>query len=162
MRMKIPGIHKVKRIFYSITQNNNCSAKTTMEKELLNPGKDVTLFLDRLNHPLRKEIEMLRICILSAGNRLSENVKWNGPNYSFGSEDRITMKIQPPGKIQLIFHRGAKVKEQPVNKLINDNSGLLEWKENDRAVATFNSMAEIEKYKPEISKIVKDWIEAAK
>lgn len=129
---------------------------------MINSGKGVNLFLDRLNHPLRKEIERLRVCILNTDNRLSENVKWNGPNYSFGSEDRITMKIQPPGKIQLIFHRGAKVTEQPDNKLIKDDSGLLEWKENDRAVATFNNMTEIENSKFYIAKIIKDWIDAAK
>jgi len=133
-----------------------------MENELLNQGKDVTLFLDRLNLPLRKEIDRLRFCVLSADNRLSENVKWNGPNYSLGSEDRITMKIQPPAKIQLIFHRGAKVKEQPDNKLIKDDSGLLEWKENDRAVATFNNMEEIENSNLAITKIVRSWIDAAK
>ncbi len=132
-----------------------------MAKEMINPGKDVNLFLDGLNLPLRKEIDRLRVCILSADNRLAENVKWNGPNYSFGSEDRITMKIQPPDKIQLIFHRGAKVKEQPGTKLIQDDSGLLEWKGNDRAVATFNNMQEIESSKLGIAKIVRSWIDAA-
>lgn len=50
------------------------------------------------------------------------------------SEYRITMKIQPPNKIQLIFHRGAKVIEQPKSKLIREDFGMLIWKENDIAI----------------------------
>ena len=75
-----------------------------------NLNNEVTDFLDELNHSLRKEIEALRICILSTDNNLTENIKWNGPNYCFDNEDRITMRIQPPKTklIQIIFHRGAK------------------------------------------------------
>lgn len=118
---------------------------------------DVTKFLDGQNLPLRKEIEQLRHCILSAEAQLSENIKWNGPNYSYHDQDRITMRIQPD-KIQLIFHRGAKVQEQPKEKLIKDNSELLLWKGNDRAIATFKNMAEIENSKPELTIIIKEWI----
>lgn len=70
---------------------------------------EVDIFLDECNHPLRKEIEKLRVVILSSEKKLTENIKWNGPNYSIGDIDCITMNIQPPKIIQLIFHRGAKV-----------------------------------------------------
>ncbi|WP_276371227.1 DUF1801 domain-containing protein [Chryseolinea sp. H1M3-3] len=73
----------------------------------------VTKFLDELQHPLRDQIEQLRKSILSANSGLTENIKWNGPNYGFHGEDRITMRIHPPRQIQLIFHCGAKVQEQP-------------------------------------------------
>ncbi len=122
----------------------------------LNP--EVTKFLDQQNHPLRIEIEQLRIAILNAQNDLTENIKWNGPNYCFHDEDRITMRIQPPKQLQLIFHRGAKKQAQPDDKLITDQSGLLAWKENDRAVATFKNMAEIEKKKPDLDTVIKAWI----
>ena len=125
----------------------------------LNP--EVTAFLDALDHPFRKEIEQLRQYILSADNDLTENIKWNGPNYSFGNNDRITMKIQPPKQVQLIFHRGAKNQAQPKDKLIKDDSGLLTWKENDRAVATFKNMAEIKNCQSDVKRIVKAWVSAA-
>jgi hypothetical protein len=129
-----------------------------MAKQKKTGNIEVTEFLDAQNHPLRTEIEKLRQLILSAEGNLIENVKWNGPNYSVGDDDRITMKIQPPKNIQLIFHRGAKVKKQPANKLIQDNSGLLLWKENDRAVATFKNTADIESSQKDIVKIVKEWV----
>jgi hypothetical protein len=132
-----------------------------MAENISNMNSDVSKFLDEQNHPFRKEIELLRQIILSAHKDLTENIKWNGPNYSFKNEDRITMRIQPPKLVQLIFHRGAKVKTQPSQKLIAMDYGLLAWKENDRAVATFKNMEEIENCKTDLPKVIIAWINAA-
>lgn len=131
-----------------------------MANQHLNLNQEVTTFLDALNHPFRNEIEALRRIILSTDSSITENIKWNGPNYCFNLEDRITMRIQPPKQIQLIFHRGAKVKTQPHERLIKDTSGLLAWKENDRAVATFKNSSEIENSKGDLTDVVKAWISA--
>lgn len=131
-----------------------------MAKQATRLSDDVTEFLDGLNHPFRNEIEQLRLSILRAEKGLTENIKWNGPNYCFDNKDRITMRIHPPRQVQIIFHRGAKVQKQPEDRIIKDDSGLLTWKENDRAVATFENMAEIENSKSNLAKIVKDWIGA--
>lgn len=129
-------------------------------KAALNP--EVTDFLDKLKHPLRDQIDETRKIILAAGTGLEENIKWNGPNYSIGENDRVTMRIQPPKFVQLILHRGAKAVTPPKDKLIDDKSGLLEWKGNDRAVITFKSMDEIKSNKKALTDIVKKWIAAAK
>ncbi len=121
---------------------------------------EVSTFLDELKHPFRIEIEELREIILSSDARISENIKWNGPNYIVSNEDRITMRVQPPKQIQLIFHRGAKVLEIPKEKIIEDDSGLLLWKTNDRAIATFRNLAEIEINRINLNEIVKKWIHA--
>lgn len=123
-------------------------------------SSEVTKFLDDLNHPFRKEIEELRAIIIGSNSGLIENIKWNGPNYCVDHGDRITMRIQPPKQVQLIFHRGAKVKEQPKDQLIKDTSGLLTWKENDRAIATFRNLKEIENSRTSLDRIIKDWIGA--
>jgi len=129
--------------------------------EQRNKNSEVTAFLDELKHPFRKEIDVLRSILLSHKN-LTENIKWNGPNYCIQNEDRITMRIQPlTTKVQLIFHRGAKKQEQPKDKLIANTSKLLTWKENDRAVITFKNMQEIETAKAELIEIVNEWIKAA-
>lgn len=62
----------------------------------MNANIDVTNFLKDLNHPFYEEIELLRKFILTVDQNLRENVKWNGPNYCYNDEDRITMRIQPP------------------------------------------------------------------
>ncbi len=134
-----------------------------MENQTNNLNSEVTKFLDELNHPFRKEIEQLRNCILTANNELTEHIKWNGPNYCLANEDRITMRVQPPTKqVQLIFHRGTKKQEQPKDKLIANNSKILVWKENDRAIVTFKSLQDIEGGKSELTTIVNEWIKAAK
>lgn len=134
-----------------------------MEKQKTNLNSEVTDFLDEQKHPFRKEIEQLRNIILSVNPDLIENIKWNGPNYCFNNEDRITMRIQPPTKqVQLIFHRGAKTQTQPKDKLISNNSKMLVWKENDRAIVTFKSLEDIDNGKAELTDIVTEWIQATK
>jgi len=134
-----------------------------MTKPSGNLNHEVSDFLDQQKHPFRNEIELLRNIILSVNNKLTENIKWNGPNYSYENEDRITMRIQPPAaQVQLIFHRGAKKQEQPKNKLIASTSKLLTWKENDRAVITFKSMKDIEDSRSELSDIISEWINSSR
>ncbi|MCB0279982.1 MAG: DUF1801 domain-containing protein [Calditrichaeota bacterium] len=123
---------------------------------------EVTAFLDELNHPLRNEIEQLRHIILSSAHSLTENIKWNGPNYCYEGADRITMKIQPPKQIQLIFHRGAKKQEQPKEKIIQTSSKLLKWRENDRAITTFKASDEIKNSEADLIEIVEKWITTTK
>jgi hypothetical protein len=137
--------------------------KKNIAKEIINLNIEVTDFLNELNHPFAKEIEQLRHCILSVDKNLTENIKWNGPNYRFNNEDRITMRVQPPTKqVQLIFHRGAKKKAQPKDKLIANKSKMLVWKENDRAIITFKSLQDIKNGKTELTTIVNEWIKATK
>ena len=129
----------------------------------MNANIEVTHFLKELNHPFYEEIELLRIFILSLDQNLKENIKWNGPNYCYHDEDRITMRVQPPKKqAQIIFHRGAKKQANPENKLISHKSKQLLWKENDRAIITFKSMLDIENGKTELAEIITEWISATK
>ena len=121
----------------------------------------VDTYLSALDHPLKPEIEQLRALILGANTGLTENIKWNAPNFCFQEEDRITMRIHPSKQIQLIFHRGAKVQELPKTRLISDNSGLLVWKTNDRAVATFANSADILTKTSTLTDIINAWLTAA-
>ena len=125
-----------------------------------NLNHDVSEFLDEQNHPFYREIEQLRAYILLTDAAIEENIKWNGPNYSYKNQDRITMRIQPTTKkqVQLIFHRGAKKQEEPLERIITHKSKLLQWIENDRATITYKSMKEIEQTKTELAEIVKEWM----
>lgn len=121
----------------------------------------VSSFLDNLNHPRRAEIDALRSIILDIDPGIAENIKWNGPNYAFNGDDRITMRIHPPKNLQLIFHRGAKTTEIPASRLISDHQGLLAWKTNDRAVADFKSADDIQLKKAELGAAIREWLAAA-
>ena len=64
-----------------------------MAKQNINLNSEVTNFLNEQKHPFRKEIEELRNYILSSNAALTENIKWNVPNYCFHNEDRISHQL---------------------------------------------------------------------
>jgi hypothetical protein len=132
-----------------------------MVKQKSTGSENVVHFMTTLEHPFKAEIEQIRKIILAANKDLTENIKWNAPSFCFNGEDRITMRIQPPKQIQLIFHRGAKVLELPKEPLIADNSGILSWKTNDRAVVTFLNSADIEAKSEALVLIINTWLKAA-
>jgi hypothetical protein len=53
------------------------------------------------------------------------------------------------------------VQAQPADTLIKVDTGLLAWKTNDRALASFKHATDIEKNKMNLAKIVNKWIEAS-
>ena len=127
---------------------------------LLNP--EVTKLIESQNHPMEDVINSIRMLILTANSSLSENIKWNGPNYSFNEQDRFTLRTQPVNKLQLIFHRGAKVKAQPTERLIKDERGLLVWKENDRAILEIESIEDVKNKKKYIQFLINEWVKVSK
>lgn len=131
-----------------------------IDYQLMNKNKEITHFLNTLELPLRKEIDVLRTTILSSNPQISENIKWNSPNFTIKGEDRITMRVQPVTQIQLIFHRGAKKQTQPDKRLIEDEEKMLVWKENDRAILTFKSSSEVESKINYFSGLVLKWMQA--
>lgn len=119
-------------------------------------------FLGRLNHPLKEVITALREIIQQADSSLTEHIKWNAPSFCHNGDDRITFNF-PPKKdsVLLVFHRGSKTRDVPKDRLISEESGLLEWKANDRAVARFNDTDEVDARRNDLKKIVMDWIKAS-
>jgi hypothetical protein len=132
-----------------------------MKSDLSNGTKEVNKFLADLDHPLKPEIIEIRKIILSSHAQLTEHIKWKAPSFCFNGDDRVTMKLFPPKNIQLIFHRGAKVKVQPAKPLISDDKGLLKWLANDRAVMTFETMDEIKTRANDLTGTIGKWIAAA-
>lgn len=133
-----------------------------MEINKLEGSNLVKDFLNNLQHPLKPVILEVRKIILDSNQELTEHIKWNAPSFCFNGEDKVTMKLFPPKNIQVIFHRGVKVKQQPKDKLIQDNTGILKWSSNDRAVATFIDIEDVKLKSSKLSEIVIRWIEATK
>ncbi|MCR9014871.1 DUF1801 domain-containing protein [Aquiflexum gelatinilyticum] len=130
-----------------------------MKTESSNP---VLIYLDQLDHPLKPEILKIREIIFSANPDLTEHIKWNAPSFCLEGEDKITYNLSPKkDSIQLVLHRGAKKRDLPKEKLINEDSGLLKWAANDRAVIRFTSMQEILEDETKIQEIIQKWLEVA-
>lgn len=121
--------------------------------------EEVALFMNQLDHPLKKAVEEIRSLILGANQSITEQIKWKAPSFCFEGDDRITFNLHKSDCILLVFHRGAKAKEN-IGKapLFNDNTGLLEWLAGDRAVVKFFSEAEVSEKKNALVQLVKRWI----
>jgi uncharacterized protein YdhG (YjbR/CyaY superfamily) len=145
--------------FRAMENDKKKPSKTTQPKQMHSKDQqEVDAFLASLEHPLIAEIQQVRTIIKAANIDLQENIKWNAPNYALNGVDCITMSLSNKKKIQIIFHRGAKKQSIPDVKWINDTSGILDWKTNDRAIATFNNIADIESQKDHFKDIVNKWL----
>jgi hypothetical protein len=75
-----------------------------------NRSPEVNRFMEELDHPLKGGIERLRAAILASNDRITEHIKWKAPSFCCAGEDRVTFRLYPEDRAQLVFHRGAKVK----------------------------------------------------
>jgi hypothetical protein len=121
---------------------------------------EVDRLMAELTHPLNARVEQLRAAILDSNEQIIEHVKWKGPSFCYGGEDRVTFKLYPADRIQLIFHRGAKVRSDSEDFTFDDPTGLLKWAAKDRAVVTFLDLAEVEANKAAVVAVVNRWIKA--
>ena len=71
----------------------------------------VEAYLDGSSHARLDEVRALRDLVLSADERISEHVKWNAPSFVVDGEDRVTMRLQPGDRVQLVLHRGVRVRD---------------------------------------------------
>lgn len=125
--------------------------------------KEVTDFINNIDHPLIKGIVLLREIILSADKEITEHIKWSAPSFCYNDDDRITMnseaRMVKDNIVSLMFHRGAKKKDTKGFKFADDE-GLFEWLAPDRALMKFKTVKDIEANKSVLKKIVKKWIQA--
>lgn len=121
------------------------------------PSQTVEMFLASLDHPYKEEIIALRGIILEADPRIGEEIKWNAPSFRT-SEHFATMHLRAKNGVQIIFHRGAKKRDDASGMAINDPESLLAWLGDDRASATFGSAGEIEAKRTALAEIIRQWI----
>jgi len=134
---------------------------TTNKKKIKKSGPEqvAELLLD-LEHPLKKEIEEVRNIILSANEQITEHIKWNAPSFQYKNEDRVTFNLQGKGFFRLIFHCGAKVKENNVREsFLDDTTGLLEWVSSDRAIVKFTDMNDVKDKKDKLVEVINKWLD---
>ena len=122
---------------------------------------DVNDFINQLNHPLEEVIEEVRKIVLSANKEITEHIKWNAPSFCYRNDDRITFRLNKNDCVQLVFHTGAKGKDtKDKGPLFQDQSHLLEWVADKRALLTFYDINEVKIKRDEIIEIVNLWLKA--
>ncbi len=125
-----------------------------------NRTREVDRFMDALEHPLKDEIARLRLAILDSNDEIGEHVKWNAPSFVYAGEDRVTFRLFPEDRTQLVFHRGSKVKPDAGEFAFDDETGLLRWVAKDQAVVALREVAGMEAMRPALVGLVNRWVVA--
>src|ERR671916_3203654 len=123
-----------------------------------NRSAEVDHVMEGLDHPLKDGIERLRAAILDSNDQITEHIKWKAPSFRYADEDRVTFRLYPEEQVQLIFHRGAKVKGDVADFAFDDHTGLLRWVANDRAVVALRDAEDAEAKRPALVEIVNRWV----
>jgi hypothetical protein len=123
-----------------------------------NRSQEVDRFMKRLNHPLKEGVEQLRAAILDSDDQITEHIKWNAPSFRYAGEDRVTFRLYPEDRVQLVFHRGAKVRGDAADFAFDDHTGLLRWVADDRAVVALQDVKDTEAKQRDLVDIVNRWV----
>lgn len=121
-------------------------------------SKAVSAFMLALDHPFKKEIEVLRRIILAADPSIREGIKWKAPSFRT-TEYFATMHLRAKEGIGVILHLGAKVRASSSPKVeIRDPARLLQWMGADRAMVSFGDAKEIGARRRAFDAVVNEWI----
>jgi hypothetical protein len=121
--------------------------------------KSVAQSLEHLEEAWRAPVIALRDAILRSDRKLREQLKWNAPSFGYDGDDRVTFRFAPRGGVQLILHRGSKVKDAS-SFAFDDTSGLVTWAAKDRGVVAFESPESLQAATPRVVKLVQAWMKA--
>ncbi|WP_315092973.1 hypothetical protein [uncultured Cellulomonas sp.] len=121
-----------------------------------NPAVDA--FLDELDHPLAADVRSLRLDILSLPVQVGEQIKWKAPSFTYDGVDRVTFNLRPTDRIQLILHRGAKVR-QDTEDFTFPGDDLVEWITRDRGTVSVLP-AELDSRRPAVLELITRWVVA--
>jgi hypothetical protein len=122
-----------------------------------NPAVDG--FLGELDHPLAADVRSLRLAILSLPVGVGEQIKWRAPSFTYDGVDRVTFNLRPTDRIQLVLHRGAKVRQDTGAFTFTDDDGLVEWITPDRGTVSVTP-AELPSRRPALLELVARWVVA--
>jgi hypothetical protein len=132
------------------------TARPKAPSRATSPAENTSAFLAALDHPLKTDIEAVRKIVLGAAPGVADGVKWN--SVSFRKSDWFaTVNLRSKDVVQLVFHTGAKVKDNPRLE-IPDPNGLLLWLAKDRALVTLGAGKTLKANAKAFEAIVKAWV----
>ena len=118
----------------------------------------VDAYLVALEHPHKEGVHRLRATLLASIPGLTEHIKWNAPSFVYDGVDRITFRLKPGDRLQLIFHRGPAVRTDVDSFSFADHTGLMVWQTPDRAVVTFADRADVEQKLQDVAELARRWV----
>lgn len=116
----------------------------------------VESYLRDLKHPLKPTLVALRSLLRGVDPRIVEEIKWNSP--SFKLDDHFATFNLRKNAALLVLHRGARTKPPATRLAIDDPSGILDWRGNDRAIVSIEDAASLAKKRAALRAILTQWI----
>ncbi|TDC37386.1 DUF1801 domain-containing protein [Micromonospora sp. 15K316] len=118
----------------------------------VNKTDEVDAFMDKLDHPFKAEVELLRESIKAVSPKITEQIKWKAPSFSYRGEYLATFNLWSKERVHLVFH----------NPLVVDiDSELLEGNYTDgRRMAYFADMKDAKAKKTELKRIIKQLVKS--
>ena len=118
-----------------------------------NQTEQVNEFMDKLDHPFKAEVEMVREIIKNVNKDITEEIKWKAPSFSYKGEYLVTFNLWEKERIHLVFHN-------PVISKVK--SKLLEGDYDHRRMAYLFGKEDIQAKKSLLEKALKDLIKLQK
>ena len=108
----------------------------------------VNEFLDRLNYPLRAEMNAVRMIIL-ANKKVEEHLISGGNPIFYYKDYMATFNTGSRKCLTLIFHKGMN---------LHDPSGLFEGDHTVRRIVKFRNMKDVKAKEANLKRVVNDWV----
>lgn len=105
--------------------------------------------MEKLDHPLRGEVQMIREIIKNVNSDIAEQIKWNAPSFSYKGSSLVTFNLWEKKRIHLVFHNPM------ISKVKNK---LLEGDYDHRRMAYFVDRNDIQAKRQSLEKALKDLI----
>jgi hypothetical protein len=118
----------------------------------------VAAYLRALKHPLKLEIEAVRLIILGVSPGIGEGVKWNAPSFRTEKDWFATIHVKAKDSVQLILFVGVKKRPDFEPFTLADPKGLMKWLAEDRALVTLGAGRDIADNRKALEAIVRAWI----
>jgi uncharacterized protein YdhG (YjbR/CyaY superfamily) len=120
---------------------------------ITNDTKKVDEFMEKLDHPFKAEVQVIRDIIKNVNKDITEEIKWNAPSFAYKGEYLVTFNLWEKKRIHLVFHNPhiSKVK-----------SKLLEGDYDHRRMTYFSDRNDIKAKQTAFEKVLKDLIKLQK
>jgi len=117
-------------------------------------------YMAALRHPRIEEIQRLRSAFLGADVGLVETIKWNAPSFGCPGTDRVTLRLQPGDRLEIVFHRGTAKRDDAFT--FEDPTGLIRWAAPDRGVVVVTNETMLDARLPDIVALMGAWLAATR
>jgi hypothetical protein len=121
--------------------------------------ESVTQFVDALDGTEQGAIVAALRKSLLADPRVSEILKWNSPSYVVDGTDCFTITVRGSKPVLLVLHAGAvKTEVKGAAPVVDDPTGLLEWRSDIRATISFTNAADVDSKADALRCVLDMWV----